>query len=85
MDSDVGNSSWRTDQHEAAGRHPGSGVRRNRVRVPDGYNPPKGPKRPKMVTCDCCPCFGRKKRKHAKDGLPEGADVGEFQTKHNCC
>ena len=46
-----------------------------------GYNPPKGPKRPKMVTCDCCPCFGRKKRKHAKDGLPEGtADIGEFQT-----
>jgi len=42
-----------------------------------GYNPPKGPKRPKMVTCDCCPCFGRKKRKHAKDGLPEGtADIG---------
>ncbi|KAK3130117.1 hypothetical protein QOZ80_6BG0489130 [Eleusine coracana subsp. coracana] len=41
-----------------------------------GYNPPKGPKRPKMVMCDCCPCFGRKKRKHAKDGLPEGADVG---------
>ncbi|KAF8657739.1 hypothetical protein HU200_059899 [Digitaria exilis] len=42
-----------------------------------GYNPPKGPKRPKMVTCDCCPCFGRKKRKHAKDGLPEvTADVG---------
>ncbi|KAG2643506.1 hypothetical protein PVAP13_2KG339200 [Panicum virgatum] len=39
-----------------------------------GYNPPKGPKRPKMVTCDCCPCFGRKKRKHA---MPEGAgDVG---------
>ncbi|CAL5081501.1 unnamed protein product [Urochloa decumbens] len=42
-----------------------------------GYNPPKGAKRPKMVTCDCCPCFGRKKRKHAKDGLPETtADVG---------
>ena len=41
-----------------------------------GYNPPKGPKRPKMVTCDCCPCFGRKKRKHA---MPEAAgDVGEF-------
>ncbi|KAL6656034.1 hypothetical protein ACP70R_006860 [Stipagrostis hirtigluma subsp. patula] len=42
-----------------------------------GYNPPKGPKRPKMVTCDCCPCFGRKKRKHAKDGLPEATvDIG---------
>ncbi|KAJ0966473.1 hypothetical protein J5N97_027611 [Dioscorea zingiberensis] len=23
---------------------------------------PKGPKRPKMVTCDCCPCFGRIRR-----------------------
>ncbi|KAJ0965822.1 hypothetical protein J5N97_026960 [Dioscorea zingiberensis] len=32
-----------------------------------GYNPPKGPKRPKMVTCDCCPCFGRRK-KNAKHG-----------------
>jgi len=43
-----------------------------------GYNPPKGPKRPKMVTCDCCPCFGRKKRKHA---MPEAAgDVGEFHS-----
>jgi hypothetical protein len=31
-----------------------------------GYNPPKGPKRPKMVSCDCCPCFGRRKKvKHA--------------------
>ncbi|MCH1922912.1 hypothetical protein L9G15_26225, partial [Shewanella sp. A3A] len=31
-----------------------------------------------MVTCDCCPCFGRKKRKHGKDGLPEAvaADGG---------
>lgn len=27
-----------------------------------GYNPPKGPKRPKMVSCDCCPCFGRRKK-----------------------
>lgn len=32
-----------------------------------GYNPPKGPKRPKMVTCDCCPCFGSRK-KHTKHG-----------------
>ncbi|KAL9314390.1 hypothetical protein ACSQ67_019842 [Phaseolus vulgaris] len=32
-----------------------------------GYNPPKGPKRPKMVSCDCCPCFGsRKKYKEKK-------------------
>uniref|UniRef100_A0A453KWJ5 cellulose synthase (UDP-forming) n=2 Tax=Aegilops tauschii subsp. strangulata TaxID=200361 RepID=A0A453KWJ5_AEGTS len=47
-----------------------------------GYNPPSGPKRPKMVTCDCCPCFGRKKRKGGKDGLPEGvADGGKFQGK----
>uniref|UniRef100_A0A453KWM3 Cellulose synthase n=1 Tax=Aegilops tauschii subsp. strangulata TaxID=200361 RepID=A0A453KWM3_AEGTS len=41
-----------------------------------GYNPPSGPKRPKMVTCDCCPCFGRKKRKGGKDGLPEGVADG---------
>ncbi|KAL0316535.1 UNVERIFIED_CONTAM: Cellulose synthase A catalytic subunit [UDP-forming] [Sesamum radiatum] len=27
-----------------------------------GYEPPKGPKRPKMVSCDCCPCFGRRKK-----------------------
>ncbi|KAH0463657.1 hypothetical protein IEQ34_008239 [Dendrobium chrysotoxum] len=27
-----------------------------------GYNPPKGPKRPKMVSCDCCPYFGRRKK-----------------------
>lgn len=27
-----------------------------------GYNPPKGTKRPKMVSCDCCPCFGRRKK-----------------------
>ncbi|KAM0040971.1 putative cellulose synthase (UDP-forming) chromatin regulator PHD family [Helianthus debilis subsp. tardiflorus] len=27
-----------------------------------GYDPPKGPKRPKMVSCDCCPCFGRRKK-----------------------
>lgn len=34
-----------------------------------GYSPPKGPKRPKMVSCDCCPCFGRRrKEKYAKDG-----------------
>ncbi|CAI0394651.1 unnamed protein product [Linum tenue] len=33
-----------------------------------GYDPPKGPKRPKMVSCDCCPCFGRRKKKLAKPG-----------------
>ncbi|PKU78757.1 Cellulose synthase A catalytic subunit 9 [UDP-forming] [Dendrobium catenatum] len=27
-----------------------------------GYSPPKGPKRPKMVSCDCCPCFGKRKK-----------------------
>ncbi|XP_059286110.1 cellulose synthase A catalytic subunit 7 [UDP-forming] isoform X2 [Lycium ferocissimum] len=27
-----------------------------------GYNPPKRAKRPRMVSCDCCPCFGRKKK-----------------------
>ncbi|XP_057767804.1 cellulose synthase A catalytic subunit 7 [UDP-forming] [Salvia miltiorrhiza] len=27
-----------------------------------GYDPPKGRKRPKMVSCDCCPCFGRRKK-----------------------
>ncbi|XP_065848978.1 cellulose synthase A catalytic subunit 7 [UDP-forming] [Euphorbia lathyris] len=40
-----------------------------------GYDPPKGPKRPKMVTCDCCPCFGGRKKKLAKqaaksEGVP---------------
>uniref|UniRef100_A0A7N1A7C8 Cellulose synthase n=1 Tax=Kalanchoe fedtschenkoi TaxID=63787 RepID=A0A7N1A7C8_KALFE len=35
-----------------------------------GYNPPKGKKRPKMVSCDCCPCFGRHKKlpKSSKQG-----------------
>lgn len=34
-----------------------------------GYNPPKGRKRPKMVSCDCC--FGRRQKK-----IPHGdADV----------
>ncbi|XP_071706841.1 cellulose synthase A catalytic subunit 7 [UDP-forming] [Rutidosis leptorrhynchoides] len=35
-----------------------------------GYEPPKGPKRPKMVSCDCCPCFGRRKKlpKYDKHG-----------------
>ncbi|VFQ61297.1 unnamed protein product [Cuscuta campestris] len=27
-----------------------------------GYDPPQRAKRPKMVTCDCCPCFGRRKK-----------------------
>ncbi|KAF2316995.1 hypothetical protein GH714_010049 [Hevea brasiliensis] len=33
-----------------------------------GYEPPKDPKRPKMVSCDCCPCFGRRKTKESKRG-----------------
>lgn len=40
-----------------------------------GYNPPKGSKRPKMVSCDCCPCFGKRK-KHAKnDAIGEAANL----------
>ncbi|CAN6458808.1 unnamed protein product [Victoria cruziana] len=35
-----------------------------------GYEPPKGPKRPKMVSCGCCPCFGR--RKKARDQVKKG-------------
>lgn len=27
-----------------------------------GYEPPKGPKRPKMISCGCCPCFGRRRK-----------------------
>ncbi|KAJ1700390.1 hypothetical protein LUZ63_000169 [Rhynchospora breviuscula] len=45
-----------------------------------GYKPPKGPKRPKMVTCDCCPCFSRrKKNKHSKDGLPQSVVDGGLE------
>ncbi|XP_030510687.1 cellulose synthase A catalytic subunit 7 [UDP-forming] [Cannabis sativa] len=42
-----------------------------------GYNPPKGPKRPKMVSCDCCPCFGRRKKlpKYVKNDVNEGASL----------
>nr|AGX27219.1 cellulose synthase 7 [Populus tomentosa]AGX27225.1 cellulose synthase 7 [Populus tomentosa]AGX27228.1 cellulose synthase 7 [Populus tomentosa] len=41
-----------------------------------GYDPPKDPKRPKMVTCDCCPCFGRRKKKNAKNGaVGEGTSL----------
>lgn len=43
-----------------------------------GYSPPKGPKRPKMVSCDCCPCFGRRKKlpKYAKnEANGEGASL----------
>ena len=45
-----------------------------------GYDPPKDPKRPKMVTCDCCPCFGRRKKKNAKNGaVGEGTSLQGFQ------
>ncbi|KAL5699890.1 cellulose synthase (UDP-forming) [Ranunculus cassubicifolius] len=44
-----------------------------------GYNPPKGPKRPKMVSCDCCPCFGSSRRKlsnkHAKMEEGHGSNL----------
>ncbi|XP_008794369.1 cellulose synthase A catalytic subunit 9 [UDP-forming]-like [Phoenix dactylifera] len=44
-----------------------------------GYNPPKGPKRPKMVSCDCCPCFGRRKKlDKSKGGSNEQAADGGF-------
>ncbi|KAI3801706.1 hypothetical protein L1987_29818 [Smallanthus sonchifolius] len=44
-----------------------------------GYEPPKGPKRPKMVSCDCCPCFGhrRKNPKYEKHGM--GGDAENIQ------
>lgn len=44
-----------------------------------GYDPPKGPKRPKMVSCDCCPCFGRRKKlpKYEKHG--PGGDLENIQ------
>lgn len=46
-----------------------------------GYEPPKGPKRPKMVSCDCFPCFGRRNKdkkynsKHAGNGATNGINV----------
>ncbi|KAL3623933.1 Cellulose synthase A catalytic subunit 7 [UDP-forming] [Castilleja foliolosa] len=41
-----------------------------------GYEPPKGRKRPRMVSCDCCPCFGRRKTlpRYSKGGMDSGAD-----------
>lgn len=55
-----------------------------------GYEPPKGPKRPKMVSCDCCPCFGRRKNlpKYAKRGAnDDGASIQGFYILHyhNIC
>ncbi|KAL2502446.1 Cellulose synthase A catalytic subunit 7 [UDP-forming] [Forsythia ovata] len=45
-----------------------------------GYEPPKGPKRPKMVSCDCCPCFGRRKKlpKYSKNGVNGEANTTGF-------
>ncbi|XP_021750289.1 cellulose synthase A catalytic subunit 7 [UDP-forming]-like [Chenopodium quinoa] len=41
-----------------------------------GYEPPKRTKRPKMVSCDCCPCFGRRKRNQkSKYGAKGDANV----------
>ncbi|KAJ6330759.1 hypothetical protein OIU76_009373 [Salix suchowensis] len=41
-----------------------------------GYDPPKDSKRPKMVTCDCCPCFGSRKKKNTKNGaVGEGTSL----------
>ncbi|XP_073525395.1 LOW QUALITY PROTEIN: uncharacterized protein [Phyllobates terribilis] len=42
-----------------------------------GYEPPKKAKRPKMVSCDCCPCFGRRKKnqKYNKHGANDDATV----------
>ena len=42
-----------------------------------GGDPPKVAKRPKMVGCDCCPCFGARKKlqvhsKHDENGDDEG-------------
>ncbi|KAL2936425.1 Cellulose synthase A catalytic subunit 7 [UDP-forming] [Bienertia sinuspersici] len=39
-----------------------------------GYEPPKRPKRPRMVSCDCCPCFGRRK-KHQKSKIGAKGDA----------
>ncbi|KAK6136411.1 hypothetical protein DH2020_029832 [Rehmannia glutinosa] len=46
-----------------------------------GYEPPKGRKRPKMVSCDCCPCFGRRKKlpKYSKDGVNGSGDLQGFE------
>ncbi|KAF3541591.1 hypothetical protein F2Q69_00018949 [Brassica cretica] len=43
-----------------------------------GYEPPKGPKRPKMISCGCCPCFGRpRKSKHESNGDIAGGAEGD--------
>ncbi|KVI11731.1 hypothetical protein Ccrd_009856 [Cynara cardunculus var. scolymus] len=44
-----------------------------------GYDPPKGPKRPKMVSCDCCPCFGRRKKIQKFEKNASGGDLENIQ------
>ncbi|KAI3694746.1 hypothetical protein L1987_77716 [Smallanthus sonchifolius] len=44
-----------------------------------GYDPPKGPKRPKMVSCDCCPCFGRRKKNPKYKNHGSGGNVENIQ------
>ncbi|KAL0340249.1 UNVERIFIED_CONTAM: Cellulose synthase A catalytic subunit [UDP-forming] [Sesamum radiatum] len=45
-----------------------------------GYEPPKGRKRPKMVSCDCCPCFGSRKKlpKYSQNGGNGATDIQGF-------
>ncbi|CAA2999566.1 cellulose synthase A catalytic subunit 7 [UDP-forming] [Olea europaea subsp. europaea] len=45
-----------------------------------GYEPPVDPKRPKMVSCDCFPCFGYRKKlpKYSKDGVNGDANTTGF-------
>lgn len=51
-----------------------------------GYDPPKGPKRPKMVSCDCCPCFGRRRKypKHGKGGASLNEDGSSANVEGFC-
>ncbi|KAI4380528.1 hypothetical protein MLD38_006706 [Melastoma candidum] len=48
-----------------------------------GYDPPKGPKRPKMESCSCCPCFGRHKKLPLYSKHSENGDVLHLQGKDN--
>ncbi|PKU83840.1 Cellulose synthase A catalytic subunit 7 [UDP-forming] [Dendrobium catenatum] len=58
-----------------------------------GYSSPKGPKRQKMVSFECCPCFGKRKKPRFDkndselpvDGaIPQGA-YGEEESNSNDC
>ncbi|XP_047324685.1 cellulose synthase A catalytic subunit 7 [UDP-forming]-like [Impatiens glandulifera] len=45
-----------------------------------GYDPPKGKKRPKMASCGCCPCFGRRKLpKYSKGSEGDSANNQGFE------